>query len=231
MKKILLILAASILFIPLSYAVEEIEGAENKQNVYMLNQCLKIAAENSPILKKAKYNLEISKQDAKIAKSDFFPVLGIGANYYQYINSDKNYDDGYSKRLLPDVSIYLQQLIFDFGKTNANIDMRKFYKIAAEYEYNNVLNETINSVQTAYFNVLEAKAAVEIEENNLYISEKIAADTDYMVRLNKKSNIDYIDSKVNLINAQMKLTDAKNNYNNALIDLYNKMYVDDKSNF
>lgn len=227
MKKII----SLIIFLFLTSSVYAVEEVDEVKDVYYLNQCIKIAIQNSPILKKAKYNLEVSKLDTKIAKSDFFPILGIGANYFQYINSDKRYDDGYSKRLLPDVSVYLQQLIYDFGKTNANIDMRKMYTIVAEYEYSNTLNETINAVQSAYFNVLEAKAAVDIAEYNLYISDRLVKYVKDLYEENKKTEVDYIDAQINYLDAEIDLTDRKNSYNIALADLCNKMYIDDKIKF
>ena len=208
-----------------AFAIEE---ANNK--VFYLDDCIQYSITHSPIIKKAKLNYEIAKNNHNIAKSAYFPTLGAGLNYFQFINSDKRYDDGYSKNLLPDFSIYLQQLIYDFGKTGANIHMYDFYKIAAKYQYDDIVNETVSDIKMAYFTVLEAKAAVEVEENNLYINQKIVETTKNLFENNKKTETDYIDAMVHLVEAKMSLTDAKNAYDIALADLCSKMYFDDKTN-
>lgn len=207
-----------------AFAIEEIDN----KKIFYLDDCIQYAIKNSPVIEKAKLNYEISKKNYGISKSAYFPTLGASLNYYQYINSDKRYDDGYSKNLLPDFSVYLQQLIYDFGKTGANINMYDFYKIAAKYQYDDVVNETVSNVKMAYFTVLEAQAAVEVEDNNLFINEQIVKSTKSLFENNKKTETDYIDAKVNLIDAQMRLTDAKNTLDIALANLCSKMYFDDK---
>jgi len=221
-EKIILIFFI-MLFSPV-FAIEE----KGNEKVFYLNDCIQYAITHSPVIKKAKLNYEIAENNHKIAKSAYFPTLGTSLNYYQYINSSKKYDDGYSKNLLPDFSIYLQQLIYDFGKTGSNINMHDFYKIAAKYYYDDVVNETVSDIKMAYFNVLEAQAAVEVEENNLFINQKIVERTKNLYENNKKSETDYIDAKVHLVEAQMSLTDAKNTLDIALADLCGKMYFDDK---
>lgn len=204
-------------------AIEEI----NNQKIYYLKDCIKFATENSPVIKKAKNNLNAAKDNLGITKSKFFPVLGAGAGFYQYVNSTNNYDDGYWKRNFPSVSVYLEQLLFDFGKTNADINMAKFYVTAAEYEYNDSICETIVAVKTAYFNALEAMYTVDVFEKNLLINEKIVEKMKQLYESGKKSKTDYINSKVYLIDAKMKREDAINNYNAAIADLCNAMYIDD----
>ena len=213
-----------MLFCPV-FAIEEI----GDRKIFYLDDCIQYTILHSPVIKKAKLNYEIAKNNHGIAKSAYFPTLGTSLNYYQYINSDKRYDDGYSKNLLPDFSVYLQQLIYDFGKTGANINMYDFYKIAAKYQYDDVVNETVSDIKMAYFTVLEAKAAVEVEKNNLYINQEIVKETKKLFESNKKSKTDYIDAKVHLVEAEMSLTDAENAYDIALADLCSKMYFDDKT--
>ena len=222
MKKILVIL---LLFICLR--AECIE--ENK--TYYLKDCINYALKYSPHIKSAKNNLEITKKDLLKTKAAYFPTIGAGVHYNFYLNSNKRDDDGYSKQLLPDVGVYLEQLIFDFGKTSSAVDMQKFNTIIAQYEYDNMINETVTAVKTAYFNVLEANAAVEIEENNLNINERLVDLTKRLYEENKKSKNDYIDAKINLSEAKIALEDAKNKLDNALFELQNTMYIEDRNDF
>ncbi len=220
-KMLCLIFTAFVFVIPTN-AIEEIKS----DDIYYLGDCIKIGIENSPKVKKAKLEFEMSKSDYQIAKSGYFPNLGVGVGFYQFVNSTNNYDDGYWKRTYPMLGVYLEQLIFDFGKTNANINMEKFYRITAEYRYNDSICEVINNVQMAYFNVLEAMAVVEVEKNNKYISEMIVNKTKELYKNGKKPETDYINAKVYLAGAKIRLEDAINTYNKAIADLCNAMYAD-----
>lgn len=227
MKKIFFILFFIIFSICPSFAVTE----QQDDNTYFLYECVNLALKNSPIIKQAKYNLEIADKNLNIAKSAYFPTIGAGIQYTQFINSDKAFDNGYRKSMLPDVTVYLRQLIYDFGKTSASVDMRKFNKITAQYEYDNAVNETINRTKLAYFYVLEAQSAIEIEKNNVEISNQICDFTKKQYEKNAKSLIDYQDALVHLYDAKMKLQKAENLYIVSLANLQNSMYVDEIKDF
>ena len=131
MRNIKLLLLISIVFLSYNY-VQAIEDIPIKPGQMLtLEDCVSIAINNSPLIKKEEYNLEIAKSDLGIAKSAYFPTLGGGVGIYQDYNSNKNYN-GSSNRDLPSAEVYLNQLIWNFGKTSALIKMEKFYKLAAE---------------------------------------------------------------------------------------------------
>lgn len=46
-----------------------------------LSDCIRIALDNSPNIKKAVYNYKISKNDVSLAKTDFFPTLNLNTGY------------------------------------------------------------------------------------------------------------------------------------------------------
>ena len=97
-------------------------------------------------------------------------------------------------------------------------------------EYDNAINETKNAVKLAYFSALEAKSAVDIEKNNVEISSKIMDFTKKQYEKNKKSQADYQDAHVHLIDAEMRLQKAQNAYDIAMANLQNAMYVDEIKN-
>lgn len=227
MKKIFVVFFVILFAVCPSFAVNEKED----DGIYFLYECVELSLQNSPVVKQAKYNLEIADKNLNIAKSSYFPTIGAGIQYNQFFNSDKTFDKGYRKSMLPDISVYLQQLIYDFGKTSASVDMRKFNKIAAQYDYDNAVNETKIRTILAYFLVLEAQSAIEIEKDNVEISSKICDFTKQQYEKNKKSIIDYQDALVHFYDASMKLQKAENLYNISLANLQNAMYVDEIKDF
>ena len=103
--------------------------------------------------------------------------------------------------------------------------MEHFYKLAAEYQFMDSICNTIYSVKTQYFNVLRAKAILEIEKNNVLINERNLARAKNFYETGKKSKIDYVNAQVFLSEAKMRLIDAQTDYNIAMADLGNALYI------
>ena len=171
MRKIKALLLIAVLIFN-SAAVSAVQDIPFQQGEMLtLEDCVGIAINKSPQIRKYEYNLEVAKSNVGIAKSAYFPTLGAGVGIYQDYNSNKNYD-GSSNRNLPSVDVYLSQLIWNFGKTSALIRMEKFYQLAAEYQFMDSICNTIFDVKTKYYNVLRAQAIRDIQYNNLLICEK-----------------------------------------------------------
>ena len=231
MKKLLLLIMILFLSISSANAIDEIKNYppynSEKINTYGIKQgdklylqdCVKLAIQNSPIIKKEEQILKIIQNDVNLAKSNYFPTIGLKTNFFQEFNSNTEYDSGTAHTYLPTVGVYLNQLIWDFGKTNSLINMQKFNKLAAEYNYIDSICTTINNIKIKYYAVLKSKEIVEAEKDNYEINKKILDNSE------KKAKIDYINAQVYFSKAKMNLEKAENDYKQAMADLCNEMYI------
>lgn len=189
-----------------------------------IGDCVAAAFQNSPKIRRQKYNLDIAKSNVGIAKSQYFPVINAGAGFYNENNSDNTYYFSHYREL-PTIGVTVNKLIWNFGKTTVYIKMEEFYKIGAEYEFMDSLCSTLFDVKEKYYNLLKSKAMLEVAENNVKINEKF-------VKLAKSKNkTDLTTAELNLSNAKVKLIEAQNNYKNAKIDLNNSMYLDNQPDY
>ena len=62
-----------------SFAIEQMTVEKNA--VLNIKDCIEIALQNSPLIKKSRYNYGLAKGNLGIAKSEYFPTLGIGTGY------------------------------------------------------------------------------------------------------------------------------------------------------
>lgn len=184
--------------------------------------CVATAFRNSPKIKRKKYYLDIAKSNVGIAKAQYFPVIGAGVGYYNENNSDSIYYNNHYREL-PNVGVSVNKMVWDFGKTTANIRMEEFYKLGAEYEFMDSLCSTLFDVKEKYYNLLKAQALLKIAENDLEINKNI-------LKFSKKEP-DLITAKVNLNKAEVELLNANNNFLNAKIDLTNSMYLNSQPNY
>lgn len=189
-----------------------------------LEECIEIALKRSPSIKNLHYNWMLAKHNVSIAKAEYSPTISAGAGYAQGFNSNRRYLSS-SSRTLPSVDARLKQLIWNFGRTSANIRMEKFYKIAAEYDFNQEVIDTIFNVKCKYYAVLAAKAIVDIEKANVQINERNYQRTKAYFEEGIKSKIDLVNAEVYLSDSKITLVQAQNDYKNAVVELNNAMYV------
>lgn len=212
-----------------TFAIEEVDEDELFNPIEVtdgislsIKDCVGIALQNSPKIRKQKYNLDIAKSNLGMAKAQYFPVISAGAGFYNENNSDNIYYNSHYREL-PTIGVTLNKLIWDFGKTTAYIKMEEFYKIGAEYEFMDSLCATLFDVKAKYYNLLKSKAYLQVAEDNVKINENF-------VKLAKKKP-DLTTAQLNLSEAKVKLIEARNNYNNSRVDLNNSMYLESQPDY
>jgi len=203
-----------------AFALQDIKVEQG--SVLSLNDCIAIALNNNPDIKNARYNYGISKANVNIARSEFFPTIGVGTGYNFTATKDKRRSansDYYS------VEATLNQMIWNFGRTNAHIRMQKFYQIADKYTFDNTVRQTIFNVKQRYYEVLAARATVLINEAYVDINERNYLRTKAYFDEGIKSKIDVVNAEVTLSDSKISLVQSQNSYKNALVNLNNTMYL------
>lgn len=203
-----------------SFAIEQMSVEKNA--VLNIKDCITIALQNSPKIKKARYNYGLARGNLGIAKSEYFPTLGVGTGY--------NITDNRNDRRSTNSNIYsaeasINQLLFNFGKTNANIKMYNFDRVAALYEFEDMVLETIFGVKTNYYGVLAAKATLDVNRANVQINERNYQRTKAYFEEGIKSKIDLVNAEVYLSDSKVTLVESEKAYKNALVQLNNSMYI------
>lgn len=193
-----------------------------KNAVLNMKDCIELALQNSPKIKKARYNYGLSKGNLGIAKSGYFPTLGVGTGY--------NVSESRTSRNNTSSNIYsaeasIKQLIWNFGKTNANIKMYNFDRISALYDFEDIVLDTIFTVKTNYYGVLAAKATVDVNRANVQINERNYQRTKAYFDEGIKSKIDLVNAEVYLSDSKVTLVNSEKQYQNALVKLNNSMYI------
>jgi len=202
-----------------SFAIEEIKEGD----ILSLDDCIEIALKNNPNIQISKNNVKLIESRVGQAKSDYFPTLGASGGYTgNTIDIGNNYggNDYYYS-----AGVSLRQLIFNFGKTNANIKMQKFNKIASEFDLTNTILQTAYNVKNAYYGVLASRAKIDIAKSNLEINKRQHEQIKAFFEEGLKSRIDFVNAEVNLSNSKIELIGAETDYENTLVKLNNAMYV------
>ena len=201
-------------------AVEQMSVQKNA--VLSMNDCINIALNNSPNIKKARYNYGVSKGNLGVAKALFFPTLGVGTGY--------NFTQTSSEKTSTNNTIYnaeanINQLLFDFGKSNASIRQYNFSRIAALHDFEKAVLETIFAVKTKYYAVLAAKATMDVNKGNIQINERNYQRTKAYFDEGIKSKIDLVNAEVYLSESKIAFVNSEKAYKNAVVALNNAMFI------
>ncbi len=209
----------------LTLKAEALQSIQIEKNTSLgINDCIKIALNNSPVVKKYILNLDIAASSVGVAKSAYFPSVTLGSGFNQGYTR-RNNGTTLNTRTLPAFDAGLSQLLWNFGRSDANIRMQKFNKIAAEFDFDEIVLTTIFNVKLQYYGVLAAKNLMEVERLNVQINERNYQRTLAYFEEGIKSKIDLVNAEVNLSDSKVALVKAENTYKNAIVALNNAMYV------
>ncbi len=218
MKKICVLILIFFALSCKSYAIEEI----TQGSTLNVNDCIELAIQNSPEVGIYKEYVELYKARVGQSKASYFPSIGASGGY-DYNNTETRYRTTNNKNY--SASVYLNQLIYSFGKVFSQVKMQKFYKIAAEFDLENSILNTANNVKSAYYGVLAAKANVDIQKANVAVNERQYNRTKAFFDEGLVSKIDLVNQEVYLSDAKISLINAENIYQNSIVALNNAMYI------
>lgn len=231
-------IAISIMLLMLHYqaiaafAIESTPTTTQSAGVtFSMDDCVNYALKNDPNIRIYQNTQKIQKSLVGQAKSNYFPTLNGGTGYnianskYSGDRSDSLNNNYYG------LNLGVNQLIWDFGRTTANINMNKYNYEAAGYDLDNVILGSIYNVKIDYTAVLAARANEDIYERSVRINELNYQRTNAMYEVGLKSKIDVVNAQVNLTQAKISLLTAQNAYQTALITLNNDMYYTDAPDY
>lgn len=202
---------------------------------YSLEDCIGIALKNDPNIKIYTSKKDIAHSELGIAKSGYFPNItastgftsqqnrnsGSGGGFYNQGGSTSRNNNYYQ------LNLGINQLIWDFGKTVARINMQKYNKESVGYDLENTILNTVYNVKLAYFEALAALANQDVYERSVRINQLNYDRTNALFKEGLKSKIDVVNAQVYLTDAEVSLIDAQGKYEQAIINLNNAMYLTD----
>ena len=186
---------------------------------------------NNPDIKAAISNTEIYRSKIGQAKSAYIPELNFStgynysnqASYVSFVdNTVSNFDI---------TSIGLTQLIYDFGKTQANIKIQKTNFASTKEDLQNTINNIVFSVKKAYYDLLLAYENRKVYEESVLMYEEQLKQAEAFYKVGERPKVDVLTAKVNLSNAKLDLIKAENQIDIAYAALNNALGIPELSGY
>ena len=194
-----------------------------------IEDCVSYAMEHNPSLAVSLQQIKAAESGIGQQRANFAPRLTARVNYNHLSNSGSRIANTHNNSIGFNAGI--SQLIWDFGKTSARINMAKFDTQSAQFDYEYDILNVVYQVKMNYYNVLRSLANLDIYEQNVRINTLNYERTKAMFDEGLKSKIDVVNAEVNLADSKIQLVDAQNNLATNVLSLKNSMYYSDSKNF
>lgn len=194
-----------------------------------IQDCVKYAIAHNPNLSVSEQRINAAKSGIGQQRANYAPRLTARVNYNHNDNNGTRVINSHENSLGFNVGI--SEMIWDFGKTTAKINMAKFDTLSAQYDYDYDLLNITYDVKINYFRVLMALANLDIYEQNVRIQTLNYDRTKAMFDEGLKSKIDVVNAEANLADAKIQLVEGQNNLATSVIALQNSMYYQEEHPF
>jgi len=179
-----------------------------------LERCIEIAIANQPAIHQQHHTLDMNEAALGMARSDYYPQLDLTAGLRRY-NRVSQFGDPYTPLSQygyrwSENNLTLKQKLYDFGKRESVVAAARLQVDAARADRDNQIAATVNSVKTAYYQVLRSLRTREVAEEAVDQYRRQLDQARLFFEAGKKPRFDVTQGEVNLGNARIDLIGAEN---------------------
>ena len=200
-----------------------------KVSVMSLEDCVKYAIKHRHDLAASEDRIRVAESGIGQARSNYAPRLFASVDY-NYGTSRGSLSSGGRDNTLG-FNVGISEMIWDFGRTTAHINMAQYNTLSAHYDHQFELLEIIYDVKIRYYQVLMALANLDIYEQNVRINTLNYERTKAMFDEGLKSKIDVVNAEVNLTDAKIQMVEGQKSLETAMISLKDAIDYEEDSAF
>jgi outer membrane protein TolC len=163
-------------------------------------------------------SVKSARKDLSLARSDFFPSLTLGAAGKQIDEEQAENSMGQQTELTTSGNIKVDQLIFSEERMG-NVTVQEHLLRASKFGFDQRKLDVILDAATAYFNVLRAKTAMNIQNENVTLTRKNLEISKQREAAGYSGRSDVYRWESSLATATTGLLEAKNNFQLTKIQL------------
>jgi outer membrane protein TolC len=205
-----------------------------------VEDCLRYALKNQPLVKQLKLDEDISRQNVRIALSDWFPQITSTASLQHYIKQPVLYfpditNPSGPKRLITTGVVNNSGLTFSANQTIFNNDVYiagktiKYYRTQATQTTRNAIIDLVVEISKAYYDVLLSMGQLHIISEDIDRLSESLHDAYARYQNGVNDIIDYKRATISLNNALASRKNAEESIGGKISFLKQLMgYPDDK---
>ena len=176
-----------------------------------LNTCIAAALENRPEIRSYMFRLEQAKSLVKVARSEYYPNVGLVGNYARYGDTPGVAGTPYRNQESWYVMAVANWNFWEWGKTGNRVDAGLSRESQAADILTNIRDQITLEVKNAWLLLHEA-------EKQVHVAKKATEQAEENFRINTERYREQVGTSTDVIDAQTLLTRARSDHDNALGD-------------
>ncbi|TGL79184.1 channel protein TolC [Leptospira yasudae] len=214
-------ICAFLLFFFITFGVNsQTDVSKSPPMKITLDQAVLVGSSNSVVLKVLEARKDVSKMVITEKWREFLPKFGI--QYYGLRNQNVNSTDN----IYNDIRLTVQQLIFDGGEANLNLEIAKLSELLNEQDFKINLSRLRLEIQKAYFKSLATRGKVFIQKKALEKAQEAYRKGQVEFRQGFITKIQLLDLESKVKQSEFNVQKSKNDSDQSLLDLKQVMNLD-----
>ena len=200
-----------------------------------LRKAIEIALKTHPTIAGSQYDVKAKEAQLGQARAGYFPSVDIALGFTRNFEIN-NTKDTYFSSLFQTYNqntgkATLNQTIYDFGRTPANVDIKKLNVAASRMTLDDSMNTVVNDVKSAYYTLFKARKSLDVNTETVEQYKKHLSQATMFFEAGKKPKYDVIQAEVDLSTAKLDLISARNDLDIAWVTLNTAMGVDSDNRY
>jgi outer membrane protein TolC len=176
-----------------------------------LDACIAAALENRPEIRSYALRLEQAKSLVTLARSEYYPNVGVVGNYAKYGDTPGVAGSPYRDQENWYVMAVANWTFWDWGKTKNRVDAGLSRENQAADILTNIRDQITLEVKNTFLLLHEA-------EKQVQVSKKAIEQAEENFRINTERYREQVGTSTDVIDAQTLLTKVRSDHDNALGD-------------
>jgi len=173
--------------------------------------CLEISLKGRPEVLEAEKNVARAEKEITLAKSAYYPEVGLSANYYRAGDDAALNGSDFEDRENWDVVAEATLTFFEWGKTRHATSEKRARLRQAGQILEQIKDAIRLEVKTNYLDL-------ETAEKNIWVAKKSVESAEENFRISKERYKEQVATATEVLDAQTRLTEAKTNHTRALAE-------------
>lgn len=238
MKKVIPFFVFFISFLPFHAGAEEMI---KKGDMLTLERCIEIALKMQPTIVASSSTVKVNESRVGQARANYYPQINWSSSYQRISPasggsrnlSSSGGASGFSIGATDDsfdqyfTGFNLSQLIYDFGKTPAQVKIQNLNLDSSRSDLRNTIDQIVFTVKQAYYGVVQAKYNKLVAEDTVKQTQQQLDQAKGFYEVGTKPKFDVTQAEVNLSAAKLNLIRNENAFKIAIVTLNNVMGLPD----
>ena len=188
-----------------------------------LEDAIRLTLINQPLIQQALEQVNASEARIKEQNSFYYPKIDANLSYIRIGPIPTIEFGGFGFTLTPDnnydMHISASQLVYDFGKRDAMLDLMKSYKLSSEDKINLIKNNLTYGTIRIFYTILFLKKSIDVKNEQINTLNKHLEMTNKKVQSGSATDFDVLTTQVRVADAENQKIDIENELSKAEINL------------